>query len=381
MRVSHGVLGADLDVDSQAIEGIHERLHRILAAEAALSLRQRAFDVIMAEPAIALRRERRAADPDGEARLPVHLERTGCNHVHGFGHRVSVLCSAVGCIHRARTARIAPWHWSSTNVESLAGEAYGRSLDRAEKAKQYGYISSWDTPRHETPIQKRRLRLASTLFLVVAQCGGRTELSGGEPYGGHANGFVVRVGDQTVSLSVAVVETKRRTGKGADAKTTTHETIQVILDPGEGRRPDGRAWEDGERRLEDQLREIAVTIIMRGEEEHRATVLHRHQWRIEARAALIEQRRRDKEDAERQERERLAKLERERVERLLGEAEALRKAMAIRQYVTKARAANTNLPEPVPDEQMTAWAGWALGVADSIDPVRSGNFRGKQAAE
>ena len=65
--------------------------------------------------------------------------------------------------------------------------------------------------------------------------------------------------------------------------------------------------------------------------------------------------------------------------RRLGEAEALRKAMAIRQYVAEAREANAQLPDPVSGAEMAGWADWALAVADRIDPVRSGAFRKRDA--
>ena len=246
---------------------------------------------------------------------------------------------------------------------------------RAEKAREYGSSSSWYAPRYETPIQKRRLRLASTLFLALAQCGGRTELHGGEPYDGVANDFGVRVGDQLVTVQVAVIEAKATTGKGADRRTTTQDKIRITMAQGGGRTLDGQVWEDADKRLEDQLRDIAVAIVMRGEEQHRSAVMGRHKWRIEARAELIERRRKEREEAERKAIELQAKLEGERVERLLGEADGLRKAMAIRQYVVEAREANAKLSAPASDEEMAAWADWALAVADRIDPVVSGAFR------
>ncbi len=247
--------------------------------------------------------------------------------------------------------------------------------DRAEKQRQSSYVSSWYALRYDTPIQRRRLRIASALFLGLASCGCRTDLSGGEPFNGEANGFTVRVGDQQISIQVAVVESKRRTGKGADAKTVTEQRIRIVLDPGEGRRPDGRVWEDGEERLESQLREIAVAVVVKGEEQHRDGVLRAHRWRIERRTDLIEKRRKAKEEAERLERERLAELERRRVERLLSEADALRKAEEIRRYVARAREANAALADPMSPDELETWSAWALAQADRIDPVRSGAFR------
>ncbi|WP_424813460.1 hypothetical protein [Roseococcus sp. YIM B11640] len=246
---------------------------------------------------------------------------------------------------------------------------------RQEKAKQYGSLSSWYAPRYESAIQRRRLRMISALFLATASCGCRAETSGGEPYDGVINEFMVRVGDQSVRVRVAVIETKRRSGKGADMKTTAVEQIRIALDPEDNGRPDGRIWEDGEQRLESQLGEIAVAIVLKGEEQHREGVLRQHAWRIERRTQLIEERRKEREEAVRRERERIAELERRRVERLLCEVEALQKAETIRRYVAQVRIANESSAEPMLPVDLDAWAEWALAQADRIDPVASGTFR------
>ncbi|GGJ40672.1 hypothetical protein [Neoroseomonas lacus] len=246
---------------------------------------------------------------------------------------------------------------------------------RLEKAQQYGSLSSWYAPRYESVIQRRRLRMISALFLATSSCGCRAETSGGEPYDGVINDFMVRVGDQSVRVRVTVIETKRRIGKGAEMKTASVEHIRIALDPGDNGRPDGRIWEDGEQRLESQLSEIAVAIVLKGEEQHREGVLRQHAWRIERRAQLIEQRRKEREEAVRRERERIAELERRRVDRLLGEVEALQKAETIRRYVAQVRIANEGIAEPMLSVDLDAWAEWALAQADRIDPVTSGSFR------
>jgi hypothetical protein len=246
---------------------------------------------------------------------------------------------------------------------------------RREKSRSLSYVSSWDAPRYDSPIQRRRLRLLSALFLATASCGCRAETWGSAPWNGPMNEFSVQVGDQRVRLRAAVVEVRIRTGKGQEARTAIEQIIRIIMNPAEREEAGERVWVDGDKRLEDQLREIAIAIIVYGEEQHRASVLHRHRWRIQARAELIDRRQKEREEAERKERERLAKLEHDRVERLLSEADALRKAIAIRQYVSDARQANACLPEPISENEITAWAEWALAVADGIDPVRSGAFR------
>ena len=59
-----------------------------------------------------------------------------------------------------------------------------------------------------------------------------------------------------------------------------------------------------------------------------------------------------------------------RVERLLGEAEALRNARAIRAYVEEVREADPMVPQA----DLDVWTKWALEQADRIDPVLSGSF-------
>jgi hypothetical protein len=246
---------------------------------------------------------------------------------------------------------------------------------RREKQKGTSYISIFDAVRYDSPIQKRRLRILSTVFMAVASCGGRAETYGGTPYDGPVNDFVVTVGHQAVRLRASVVDTRRRSGKGPDAKTTTEQKLLIALDPGEDGRPDGRVWEDDEKSLEQQVRDIAVTIMVKGEEQHRAGVLRAYQWRVQQQADLIERMRKEREEAERQARERQEELERKRVDRLLGEAEGLRKAREIRRYVEDVLAANRSALEPVPESEINAWSSWALAQADRIDPIQSGAFR------
>ena len=247
--------------------------------------------------------------------------------------------------------------------------------DRKAKGAGLSYMATWYAPRYESPIQRRRLRLLSAIFVATAACDCRASAWGGKPHDGPTDEFAVLVGDQNVRLRVAVVESKHRTGRGTESKTTVEEKIRITLNPGDRGDAGGPAWEDGEARLEQKVREIALAIIVRGEEQHREGRLYQHRWRIQAKADLIERRRKEQEEADRKARERRAELERQRVDRLLGEAESLRKATAIRQYVQEARSANCQLPDPMPETEMKAWADWVLAQADRIDPVRNGSFR------
>ena len=117
-----------------------------------------------------------------------------------------------------------------------------------------------------------------------------------------------------------------------------------------------------------------LAILLQGERQFCGGLVSSHRRRIAQKAEIIERRRTEREEAERKERERRAELERKRVERLLGEAEAFRRAAAIRDYVAGAQRAYAASACPKPEAEVEAWARWALAEANRIDPVRSGAF-------
>ena len=279
---------------------------------------------------------------------------------------------------------------------------------RREKQRELSYHWSLYDPLHDSPIQRRRLCLVSTVLLATARCGCKADTWGVAQSGQPVDQFVVHVHHQSVRLRVAVVEVRSRSGGRADAKAATHvasapplprdaerssqsrglptreaartaggrQALRVELAPADDGRSAVRVWQDGDwdEVVERHAREIAVAIVVRGEEQHRTGAVRSHRWRIERRAELIERIQQEREEAERRERERQAELERRRVERLLGEARALRQAREIRTYVEEVRAANGASAVPLPDAEVNAWAGWALAQADRIDPVRNGVY-------
>lgn len=62
------------------------------------------------------------------------------------------------------------------------------------------------------------------------------------------------------------------------------------------------------------------------------------------------------------------------MEALLGEAEALGQADRIRSYVAEVRRRVATASSLASIAEAEAWASWALGEADRIDPVVSGKF-------
>ncbi len=233
--------------------------------------------------------------------------------------------------------------------------------ERRAKCTGQSFVAPWERVLYDTPIQRRRLRLVSGILTTAARCGCRGDL-GLRPEAGHPQeDFSLVIGDQRVGFRVAAdIDKPAKRGKAAGPRTAP--TIRVSLG--------GRDWENLHAGDAAAIRDIAVALVLGGEMAHRERALSAHARWMERRGAVLERRRKAAEEAARREQERLAELERKRFERLLGEAEALRNARAIRTYVEEVRAAASAVPQP----DLDAWAQWALEQADRIDPVLSGAF-------
>ena len=129
-------------------------------------------------------------------------------------------------------------------------------------------------------------------------------------------------------------------------------------------------WQDEDSsRLEDQIEEIAVGLVVVGEWLHRASIWRHYEYRRDRRRELREQIRRRNEEVARKERQRLEKIAAERRNRLFTETGAWRHASDIRAYIQ----AQLDYRKPRADAEaltvLETWALWALAEADRIDPL------------
>ena len=147
----------------------------------------------------------------------------------------------------------------------------------------------------------------------------------------------VRINDTNVQFTLDATTQKKDPYRGASIDTRGKSDklrLQILSwGPGSGVR---RSWEDKEKtKLEKHLTEIVVELIVSGERQYREQRQRHYEWMLERKAALIEENRKRKEEAERRERERLAALEQARIDRLLGDAAAFRQATDIRAFVVE----------------------------------------------
>ena len=134
---------------------------------------------------------------------------------------------------------------------------------------------------------------------------------------------------------------------------------------------EGKSWEDkGRRRLEYQLADVLVGMLVAAERLYREGLLKHRQWVIESKARAELEMKRRAEEAERQARQLQETRARERTARLMHEAKAFSRANQIRAVIDAVllRAADI----PVPQAEIDNLAVWARREADSIDPVKNG---------
>jgi hypothetical protein len=135
-----------------------------------------------------------------------------------------------------------------------------------------------------------------------------------------------------------------------------------------------KTWQDGDGgKLETQMTEVAVEIVLIAEIRYRERAVGQYQWRVERKAELEEEERQRKLAAERAENERQMQMEQARIDRLLSDAAAFQQAGEIRKYVEAIRFAQSRNKISTWDE-LERWSQWALAQADRIDPAIGGRF-------
>jgi len=240
---------------------------------------------------------------------------------------------------------------------------------RREKQRLSSYISAWDKPRFESPIERRRLRILNALFVALQRAGSVPDLHKTEY---ERLAFSVRVGDQSVHFALDPLHQSR-----IQKTDRSNQADRLILRINHwGSKDKWRAvWEDnGDSMVEGHLTTIAIELLVTGEIMHREAASMNHDWRIERKRNIEERIQREKIEGTKRERERLAALQQARIDRLMKEAAALRLAQDIRTYVVEARLENERSATPASAQAIESWAKWALHQADAIDPIRSRGF-------
>lgn len=235
-----------------------------------------------------------------------------------------------------------------------------REDDRRAKAAATGL--SYYGPRFDTPLAERQLQLLAGLLLALARrdCAGEVQEDQGALH------LSLKVGDETLRLHFEAAASQR--GHAAQgplvpsmdlpAKAPLRLVLARSLRCGVT-----TSWTDTNGLpLEKQLAAIAADLVVAGEASFR-------QGLVEARE-FAEQQERWREERRL---ERLAGLERKRMADLETSGRLLQQAEEIRALVTRVEEAMARGTAPgITGEAVARWKHWALGRADAIDPVLSG---------
>jgi hypothetical protein len=244
---------------------------------------------------------------------------------------------------------------------------------RRETWKVSRYPSRFDQPFFASPFEQRRLRLLSAIFKTADKLSTRPSMRGKNP-----EKFHIQVGEQHIECSLDEPKAPMRSNYSApsDIRRPASDPLRFQIhwhyNSAEGFR---LVWDDAPgSSLEQSLSDIVVGIIVAGEMKARLGMLQGHARRVEHKAYVISEIQRRKEEAIREEQECQARIEQASIDKLLSDAADLRVANDIRAFVDAVRSANLNDKEPVSEERMAEWAGWALMQAERIDSVRSKAF-------
>lgn len=240
--------------------------------------------------------------------------------------------------------------------------------DEERRRKMAATKYFWDTPKFESPMEQRRLRILNSLAARALQLNFPVSVGGSE-----ARDLSIRVGEQHVGFKLEPAGgAPPASGRGRPLKDPVRLRFEISL----RHYPGGpfREWVDAKGDpLERHLALILVELIVAGERFHREHADYRYRWILEQRQRVLDERRRRAEEAERKRFERIEAAKQAKLDRLVKDARDWRAACDLRAYVAAVEAAHSGQDVEVPDGAagvaLTAWAAWAQSEAARIDPI------------
>ncbi|MGN6772548.1 MAG: hypothetical protein ACTHJQ_22275 [Rhizobiaceae bacterium] len=207
------------------------------------------------------------------------------------------------------------------------------------------------------PFEHRRRELLNALALAAAKVGGRCRFGTREP-----PRHSVTIGDTLLSVAVDRIPATGRIYIAIVARTA----------------PSGikLRWEDEngallEQRFNDVFVEMAVSAELLRQATVNPNLKGPRQHALEEEEENKERPLRD-DGAGRREQQRLAPMEKALADRLLADVTAADTASRIREYIS---AVEASLSAEIDPDQLQGWVERASGLADRIDPIRSGRAK------
>jgi hypothetical protein len=179
--------------------------------------------------------------------------------------------------------------------------------ERREKQKSLMYSSSWDQPKFESALVRRRLRFLNALFVAIGKLHGRP-LPDKDAVKGSISFYQQHI-------CFKLVPSRKISGDVSKSAADSEENLTFALLDSYHSERETQSWSDDEgTKIEERMSEIAIQIVFLAEVEYRKGVERRHELRKERKAELEEKMRQRKLAIERAERERIQKLEKARID-------------------------------------------------------------------
>ncbi|MEA3114341.1 MAG: hypothetical protein QOG58_4140 [Caballeronia sp.] len=271
----------------------------------------------------------------------------------------------------ARIDKMVPKGWRPARSLDAPYPAIARLLSEDQERRTVRDRSprpTYDAPRFESRVEQRRLLLISNLFGLLFQMDAQPSIRGNDARETHAH-----VGNQWVRFTVDTTAKLRPRRQQSKAPGRPAEPLAIELKVGRWKHNEADEvlfWSDDDAgKLEAKIREIAITMVLTGERQHRKSRQHSYEWALSSYEEALEAVRKQREDAERRERERIAQVEADRVSRLFAQVTARQQALQIRHYVDEVAASPGAIAGRAFEGDRDAWATWALAVAARLDPL------------
>lgn len=233
---------------------------------------------------------------------------------------------------------------------------------RALKQQQYSWADSYYAPKFASAFERRRLRLLNSLFLGVAKLGVKSWTSGEA-----ARDLGLKVGVQQISFVLDHPSAKKNRHGEWEVRAGAADLLRLEIT--RGAEPDQpKVWFDNEEaKLEDQLTEVAVVLVVTAEAAYRRHQVEAYERILERRAEMEAELVKLQAERERKARERREREAQARRDALRAQASAWREAADLRAFIAAVEAAQ---PGGV---DLQAWASWARTEADRLDPFANGS--------
>jgi hypothetical protein len=234
----------------------------------------------------------------------------------------------------------------------------------AEQRRREKFASngrSWDAPKFDAPVERRRLRILNAVMMTLGRRGHGTDAyeRDGEVH------TTCRIGDTRLSLRVDLAKPERGRSRDLkpDGELPAMTPLVLAVDPTFDRKNELTWRDDNDGTLERKVAEIAAAIIVAAEAKFRRG--HAQEEERNRRLRLLEEKRQQ---------ETIEARNRERLKHLRESGELLRQASDLRTLIAQVRAAAVAGSIDVAYGELTAWEKWASDEADRLDPVLSGQI-------